>query len=100
MAIDPFPSKTKPTLAATCGQIRAKVAFIGTTLCDGYTGLKVMVNANPDFTAEEIARDLGADYAALQRFAVLVKTVVNAAKPDTIKDSVPVATITMPTGLG
>ena len=100
MAIDPFPTPTanpvKPPVAQTVRSIAMRVEQCGRTLSDTYKFAQDSIHANANYTEAEVIAALGADYAKLQLFAVLVKSIVNKVKPGTINDTVPEATITLP----
>ncbi len=105
MPIRPFPTDrptpTPPTkeqlTARAVLQIENTVARCGGMLLNSYQSIMGLIHANPDgLTSAEIYTALGAENeAALQKFAIGVKALVNDAEPGKIVDAVPQATITV-----
>lgn len=107
-AIDLFPVRPTPQpivltkeqlLRRAVAASKAQTVGIAGGLKSTYDSLRTLVYASSDYTAEEFYAAIGEPAASqLKQWAVLAKTILNAAAPNTIVDDVPTATITMPGG--
>lgn len=94
----PAPTKEQLIRRAT-SLARMQTVGIAGGLKSTYDSLRTLVYASSDYTAEEFYTAIGEPAASqLKQFAVLAKSILNAAAPNTIQDDVPEATITMPGG--